>query len=214
MKLDEAIKNRRSIRVYNDNPITKEEILKLIEAANWAPTACNRQSFKFIVINNKKIFNKILDKGAATFLKKIDTAILVLYDNQIDNLEYMDYIQSASASIQNMLLKAYSMGIGACWICHLPTKSFLRKLLDIPFNYDPIALISLGHYDKDPRKMKRKKEAREIVSYNSFDFDEEIPSRFNIKLRLKRIARKIYFKLPKKKLLKKIVLKFEKKFDN
>ena len=151
--------------------------------------------------------------GAATFLNSAKQAILVLYDNQTDNVEYNDYIQSASACIQNMLLKAHSIGVGTCWVNNLPTKNKLRNLLNIPKQYSPIALISLGYYEQQINNRPRKCPVEENVSYNLFDFNVE-KKKNPFKLGIKRFARKVYKHLPFKKVLLKIVGKLEKKFDN
>lgn len=214
MKLDEIIRKRRSIRKYNDEEISKEEILKLIEAGMWSPTATNRQAYKFIVVNRKDLIDSMIKKGSATFLKDVSLGILVIYNNQIDNVEYKDHIQSASAAIQNILLKATEINIGACWICHLPPKVYLRKLFKIPKHYDPIAFISLGKYDKEPHEVKRKRDIQELVGYNSYTIDENDKPKNWMKLRIKRIIRRLYFNLPPNSKLRKLALKYEKKFKN
>ncbi|PKM82249.1 MAG: hypothetical protein CVU89_06290 [Firmicutes bacterium HGW-Firmicutes-14] len=215
MDIFDVIQQRRSVRNYNEQKVSKQDINKLIEAAQWAPSACNKQAWRFIVLDDKDILKKIIDIGAATFLKKTQQAILVLYENQTDNLEYMDYIQSASAAIQNMMLKAHSMGIGTCWICHLPPKRYLRKLLKIPSNYDPIALISIGYPLKGSVPVSRKAESQDIICYNMFNFTEERSSIIKrCRLTLKRRLRYLYFRLPYKGILRKIAMRFEKTFDN
>lgn len=213
MELEQAIHERRAIRKYNDRPVEKEIIIRIIEAGTWAPSACNVQGWKFIVINDVNIIRTIVKMGAATFLNSTKQAIMVLYDNQTDNLEYNDYIQSASACIQNMLLEAHSLGVGTCWVNNLPTKNKLRKLLSIPKQYSPIALISLGYYDQQINKRPRKCEVEENISYNTFDFNVE-KKKNSFKLGLKRFARKIYKHLPFKNTLLRVVGKLEKKFDN
>ncbi len=213
MELREAIYKRRTIRIYNNEPVNDEEIKELISAAIQAPTACNFQLWKFIVINDSDILKKIHSAGGAAFLKIAKQAILVTYSNQTDNLEYRDYIESASAAIENMLLMATELGIGACWINNLPNKRKLRKIVGIPGVFDPIALITIGHYDKEPKEMVRKYSIEEVVSYNNFNFDD-VEKKNSIKLFIRRLARKIYKVMPCKQVIYKVVGKLEKKFDN
>ena len=213
MELSNAIINRRSIRIYKPDKIDDSTIRKIIEAGTWAPSACNVQGWKFIVIDDSEIFNTLLRHGAASFLKSTQQAILVLYENTTDNLEYSDYIQSASACIQNMLLMAYSLGIGTCWVNNLPEKRVVRKIFNIPESYDPIALVSLGYRVNSPNNRNRKYTLDELIAYNHFSFTNcKVPA--DGKLYIKRIMRRVYYKLPCKKLLLKFVGKFEKKFDN
>ncbi len=215
MDLENAIFGRRSIRFYDKTKMVEEAIIKeIIYAGTWAPSACNVQGWKFIVIDDKNVFDKIIKYGAATFLNSVNQAILVVYDNRTDNMEYMDYIQSAGACIENMLLKAYSLGVGTCWVNNLPEKKKLKKILNIPWNYEPIALISIGYNNQKINERQRKYKIDDLIAFNKFDFSVEKKDNKYYKLKIKRILRKIYYKLPCKNLLLKFVGKYEKKFDN
>lgn len=213
MELWQAIRTRRSIRKYTDEVVDKETIYKIIEAGSWAPSACNIQGWKFIILDSPEVIKKIYKSGGASFLQNVKQAVVVLYENQTDNIEYQDYVQSAAASIQNMLLMAHSLNIGTCWVNNLPNKRVLRKILNVPFSYDPIALITIGYYDYAPHDRERKYSIRDLVSYNKFDFNI-VSSKSRVKVAIKRFCRKIYKILPGKVLLLKIVGKLEKKFDN
>jgi len=173
MKLMNAIKKRRSIRKFKNKPVKNEKILKLIDAARWCPTASDLQAYRFIIINEHSLKEELVSMGAASFIMDAPMGILVTYSNETGNMEYRDYIQSASAAIQNILLTACDMGLGTCWICHLPPKEKMRKLLDIPKNYDPIAYIALGYYEKLPGSVPRKHEIGELISYNCFGSREK-----------------------------------------
>ncbi len=215
MNLDEAIRGRRSVRKYTDVPVPDDVIKDIIEAGLWAPSACNRQGSAFIVINEREKFDELLKGGSAAFLKNVNQAILVLYDNRTDNLEYRDHIQSACAAIQNMLLKAYELGVGTCWINNIPNKKKLKKIFNIPWNYEPVALISMGYIDYKPVTCKRKKTVEDCVSYNTFDLKDTVKKdKKYLSLKIKRVLRKIYKAVPGKKLLLKFAGKYEKKFDN
>ena len=216
MELKYTIENRRSIRKYSDKIIDNDIICEIIESANYSPSACNIQGWKFIIINDEKIKKTIVDEGGTSFIKDAQILIAVLYDNRTENIEYQDHIQSASAAIQNMILTAYSHGIGSCWICHLPTKKKMREILNIPWNYDVIACISMGYPKKDVMIVERKKNIHDIISYNKFDFNEEIPSNIYPKLTIKRFMKNFYFRLPMflKKILKPLEDNLKKNFEN
>ncbi len=213
MELWQAIRDRRSIRKYTGELVDQEIIYKIIEAGIWAPSACNIQGWKYIVLDSPEVIKTIYKSGGASFLQNVKQAIVVLYENQTDNVEYQDHIQSAAASIQNMLLMAHSLKVGTCWVNNIPNKRILRRILNIPFSYDPIAIITIGYYDYIPNDRKRKYSVQELISYNKFDFDI-VSSKSRIKVAIKRFCRKIYKILPGKVVLLKIVGKFEKKFDN
>ncbi|PXV95597.1 nitroreductase [Lachnotalea glycerini] len=156
MELYEAILGRKSIRSFEDKKIEKEKLEFMIQMATYAPSASNRQAWKFIEIDDIDLKEKICNNNGGgiqygkNLIMNAPTGILVLYRNDVSKncLIYKDHIQSASAAIQNMLLTAYEMGIGTCWVCKLPKPSYLKKIMDIPRCYDIIGYIAMG-YPKD-----------------------------------------------------------------
>ncbi|MBF0196274.1 MAG: nitroreductase family protein [Planctomycetes bacterium] len=211
--MSDAIIHRRSCRSYLNKKVENDVLYDLIDKARWAPTNCNTQKSKYLLIDNDSLKQKIVDHGGAGIINNSPQGIFVLYDNQSDNTEYKDYIQSAAASIQNLCLHAHSLGLGTCWICHLPRKATLRTILSIPSNYDPIAYIMIGFPSKKTREVPRKYPLESIISVNRFDFENEIIR----KSPFKKIARKCYYMLPvfiKKKINPYIDKLFVKKFDN
>ena len=213
IELKETIIKLRSIRKFSNREVPKDAIEEIVLAANWAPSACNYQLWKFIVIDDPKIKEMIFEQGGASFIKDAPVGILVLYDNRSDNLEYRDYIQSAAAAIQNMLLAATSLGIGSCWVCHLPPKSVLRRLLKIPAYFDPIAYIPLGYPLSEVKPHPRKNALNDIISWNKFTFQTQRQSIF--KLIVKRLLKRTYLYSPffLKKALRPLAERFVKKFD-
>lgn len=212
MDIFEAIKTRRSIRTYSRKVIPKEVLERIIEAGVWAPTACNRQGFRFIAIDNEELKKKIVENGAASFIKDAPIALIVLYDNRTDNLEYQDHIQSAAAAIQNILLAAHAQGIGTCWICHMPRKEVLRKHLDIPDFFDPIACITMGYHEHNPKPLPRIG-VKDVLCFNSFSFRAE-DSR-QLRTAAKRKFRRLYFSMPPKirRRIRPLASRFEKRFE-
>ena len=205
MELTEAIKGRRSIRRYTQDKVSLELLLELIETARYAPTACDRQHWKFIIIESKQIRQEIVDEGAASFITN-PIGIMVSYSNQTDNPP--DHTISASLAIQNILLKAYELGLGTCVVCHLPPKRIIRNILNIPKTYDPIAYICVGYPDERPRD---KEYAINFTGINQFKWETEPREG----LTLKRMGRKIYYLLPFRRYIKPLVDKiYEKKFND
>ncbi len=143
-----AILTRRSIRKYTKKEIDKKTINELLEAAMSAPTAVNQKPWSFIVIDDKKILKEILDfHPNAKFLTHADKAILVCGDLSIEKLEGY-WILDCTAATQNLLLAARAKELGGCWLGIYPREERMeniRKLLGIPTNVVPLALISLGY---------------------------------------------------------------------
>lgn len=213
--IDKLIRERRSIRKYSAEIIPDEDIKAIIEAGMWAPTACNKQDYRFIYISDHENVMKLFNLGSAHFLRQCNQAILVLYYNQIDNCEYHDDVLSAGMVIQNMLLKATELKIATCTIANLPSKNKLRKKYKIPYYYDPIALVSLGYGVTTPTVMKRKFDVEDVVHYNEFDSQKDKRNKSSkVKLVVRKYLRMVYIRMPKTDLLRKLVDCLEKKFEN
>lgn len=212
MELLNAIHKRRSVRRFIDKKIPRKILLKIIESASWAPSACNVQGWKFILIEDNKTKKRMVEAGAASFIADAPVSVVVTYDNRSDNVEYKDHIQSASAAIQNMILAAWNHGIGCCWICHLPLKNQLRKILCIPKVHDPIACVVMGYPLQEPKDIPRKLPVEKIVCFDRFNF--KIKKKSGIALAVKKLCRAVYYRIPFRKYIKPAVDRmFEKKFD-
>lgn len=218
MDLISAIKTRRSVRNFQDKKVDKETIEKIIELATYAPSACNIQGWRFVIIEDDELKKELVDKGGAAIIKNSPVGILVLYDNRTKNTEYMDHIQSAAAAIQNLHLVAHSFGLNTCWLCHLPSKRQLKKIFKIPFYFSPIAYILIGYKKGEPIDIPRKLKVKDLISYNIFSSNIPIKKISRAGLFIKKMLIKIYYLSPiflKKKFLNKYINdRFTKKFDN
>ncbi|MDP3990740.1 MAG: nitroreductase family protein [Candidatus Nealsonbacteria bacterium] len=218
MDIIEIIKKRRSIRRFKADPIPDDLIKKVIEIATFAPSSCNIQGWRFIVVNDQKIKEEIVNQGGAITIKTSPIGILIVYDKRTRNLEYQDHIQSGAAAIQNLLLAATHFGLGSCWICQLPPKRNLRKILKIPDNFSPISYVILGFEEREPVEVKRAHLLDSLIGYNAFNSQSPQEKISTLKLFFYRVFRRFYYLLPvflKKKFLNKFIdKKFVKKFDN
>ena len=212
------IKTRRSIRLFQDKKIDRETAKKIIEMATYAPSACNIQGWRFIIVDKQDKKQEMVDYGGSINIKNAPLGILALYDNRTKNTEYRDDIQSAAAAIQNMLLTIHNLGLGACWICHLPSKKQLRKIFNIPSVISPIAYIAIGYKKNEPKEMVRKYNLNKIVSFNEFSSNIKIEEIKQSNLLIKKILTKIYLLMPvfiKRKWLNQYLNEnFVKKFKN
>ena len=214
MELEEVIATRRSIRRFTNQPIPKELLEKIIQAGNFAPSHCNSQAWKFIVVDDSAIKQSLVERGGSPIIKNAPYGILVLYNTaESDNLEYRDWLQSASAAIQNMLLTIHNLGLGGCWICHLPRKKSLIKVFKVKKSYQPVAYIALGYPAHAPVTIPRKHSISELYCKNTFIWPAV---KTPLTIRLKRLGKKLYFLSPRiiKKIVAPAVEKFIKKFEN
>ena len=155
------IKKRRSIRKFKPDPIEEEKIEKLIEAIIWAPSAGNRQMRKFYFVFDKNLKKKIA--MASLYQMFIEEAPLVIvacgdkgieryYEERgLENYLFCD----VSASIQNLMLVAYEEGLGTCWVGAFDEDK-IKKILNLPENLLPVAIIPVGYPIKTPPPPPRK----------------------------------------------------------
>jgi len=164
MSLVDVVLSRRSIRRYEQKEIPKDVLDRILEAGRQAPSAMNRQPWHFIVLTDYEI-KKELSKGF--FNRHIkDSAVTVV------GVAYTGFIDrrwstiSTSIALQNMVIAAWAMGVGSCWIGDFKEDN-VKKLLKIPNKWKIVALVSFGYPAEKPR-LKRKKPLDKIVSFNKF----------------------------------------------
>jgi len=150
----EAIKGRRSIRKYKPQTVPDDLVEKILEAGRWAPSGGNLQPWKFIVVRDSKILDMIR-KISPGYLGFAPFAIVVCSDKQRAyevggqlGRDYLTIVDCAMA-VENMLLAAYGLGLGAC-----PVKSFpsiaVKEILEIPEGVEPELIVIIGHPDEKP----------------------------------------------------------------
>jgi len=148
MEAMEAILSRRSIRRYTGEPVPKEVIIELLEAAMSAPSASNEQPWQFVIIDDRRILDEIPKfHPYAHMLKEASWTIAVCGDL---NLEMMSgyWIQDCSAATQNILIAANAKGLGAVWLGVYPNEErakTVQKLLGLPEHVIPLCFISIGY---------------------------------------------------------------------
>lgn len=173
MDIFEIFKLRRSIRAFTEEDVSDEQIEKILEAARWAPSAGNIQPWEFIVVRRPDI-KRDLARAALnqTFIEEAPVVIVAcadeirsgrIYGNRGVNLYC---IQDTAAAIENMLLAACALGLGACWVGAFDEEA-ARKVLRIPRGVRPVAMIPVGYPAEKPSP-PRKRPLKEIVHYETF----------------------------------------------
>jgi len=161
MDLFEAIKGRRSIRSFKQTPIPEEIINKILEAACWAPSAGNLQSWEFILIKDEETKKKLCDAALGQcFIQEAPLTIVVCANQKRSSSRYgsrganLYSICDASAAIQNILLSAYALGLGTCWIGAF-YEDEVSRILELPEGIKPIAIIPIGYPNEKPIAPRR-----------------------------------------------------------
>ncbi len=143
-----AILNRRSIRRYTDKSVSGEIIEELLEAAMSAPSAGNEQPWQFVVIDDRRLLEAVSAiHPHAWMAKDAQSAILVCGDLKKE-VHKGFWVQDCSAAAENILIAATEKGLGAVWVGFYPEEDRVaaaRKLLGIPGDVVPLALIPVGY---------------------------------------------------------------------
>lgn len=188
-ELYQAIRSRRSIRRYTDQPVPPEVIERLLLAAVWSPSAHNRQPWRFVVVMSGSLKSALagamgdrlradrladgdppdrVDADAARSYARIVSSPAVLAiclsmavmdrypDTRRKKAEYVMAAQSVAMAVQNLLLAAHAEGLGACWMCApLFCGGAVRGALNLPADWEPQALITLGYPADEGRATSR-----------------------------------------------------------
>lgn len=156
MDLYDALLARRSCRKYKKKEVSDEQIDKILRAAMAAPSAINKQPWEFYVIKNKELQRKIKDIAPAW--DRNSTLLIIVAGNKDKFITGREdfWIEDCGAAVENMLLEATELKLGSLWCGVYPSKermAALKKLIALPNNQIPFALIHFGYPDEknDPR---------------------------------------------------------------
>jgi nitroreductase len=173
MNLSDAIKQRRSIRTFKNQPLPKSTVEALLEAAHLAPSAGNIQPWAFVVASTAET-KRALSHGAYQ-QKDLEEAPVVLVVCADENAAVERYgergrslycIQDTAAAIQNILLTACSLGLGTCWIGAFKEEE-ISRVINAPKGVRPVALIPVGYPNEAPQA-RRRRPVSEIMRVDSF----------------------------------------------
>ncbi|MHA1913198.1 MAG: nitroreductase family protein [Promethearchaeota archaeon] len=138
------IKGRRSIRAFQDKQVPEEEIRMILEAGQWAPSASNRQPWEFILIKNRDVLRKLAKAtGYGWFIGEASFAVAIVGKPWISSNWYM--IDTSLVSM-NMMLMAWSLGIGTCWIGSM-NKTKAKEILDLGANDYILTVLPFGYIE-------------------------------------------------------------------
>jgi nitroreductase len=151
---------RRSIRVYSPGEVSERAVTRMLEAAMAAPSAMAKDPWRFVVVRNKAALAKMtsfLPGGA--MLTTATLAIVVCGDmDAVHDRQLSFLLQDCSAAIENLLLAAHALELGACWVGVHPSEEAIRplkELLSLPAPIIPIAAISVGCPGEQPEPRTR-----------------------------------------------------------
>lgn len=169
----ELAAKRYSLRQFSPKKVEKEKIDRILEAGRLAPTACNNQPQKILVLESEEAFNKLKKCTSCHFNAPL--AFLVCYDSSLswkrsyDGKEFGDI--DASIVGTHMMMEAANLGLGTTWVGYFDPAAVVREFA-LPSNIIPVALFPTGYPGKDaapnPQRHFSRKPVEQTVFYNHF----------------------------------------------
>lgn len=166
-----CIRTRRSIRNYLDIPIDKDRIGRILNAGRLAPSAGNIQNMKFIVVEDQKKRNELAEASMQQYwMSGAPVHIIVCSERGKSKSFYgergekMYSLLNSGAAIQNMLLEAHNVDLGACWVSGFDDTK-IKRILGIPGDCHPDAIVTIGY----PAEVPSQPEKYKLVDFAYFE---------------------------------------------
>ncbi len=170
MRVIDSIRDRFSVRKYIAKEVSKEDITAVLEAARFSQSAKNLQDWRFIVVKDKKMRNSLAEAAKGQrFVAEAPVVIACcgIGTDYVMTCGQHSYNIDVAIAMENMVLAAYEMGLGTCWLGAF-YEDQVKKLLGIPENdVRVVGLLTLG-YSAVKTKIKYRKPLKEIVRYEKW----------------------------------------------
>lgn len=169
MELAEAIRTRESVRAYQDRPVPEEKLTAVLEAARLAPSASNRQRWKFVVVRDAERRRALsLAAGGQAHLAQAPVVIAAVatLPDYVMRCGVPAYAVDLAIAVDHITLAAADQGLGTCWIGAF-SQDEARQVLGVPAEYRIVTLLPLG-FSAQTDKAKTRKAIDEIICYETF----------------------------------------------
>jgi len=169
MNVMEAIKSRYSVRKYKEKTVEEEKLNKILEAGRLAPSAGNRQEWRYVVVTDKQKIQRLMVAAKnQRFVGKAPVIIAACAetDNHVMACGQLCYPIDVAISVDHITLAAVEEGLGTCWVGAF-YEDQVKDILDIPEKIRVVQLLTLGYPDDLP-KPKRRISLDEIVMYDKW----------------------------------------------
>ncbi len=181
MALLDLLKHRKSVREFLDRPVERDKIMTCLEAARLAPSECNSQPWRFIVVDDRQLKNRLCDAAFGgiysmnSFCKMAPVMVVVISEKSkfIARIGEMFrgtkyYLIDIGITCEHFVLQAEDLGLGTCWIGWF-NELGVKSTLGIPQRKKIDMLIALGYYDREKLGPEHDREPMDkIASFNSY----------------------------------------------
>lgn len=168
----ELAKERYSVRSFSDEKVESEKVNLILQAAKLAPTACNFQPQRLLVIDSQESLNKLKDCTPYHFNAPL--AILICYDKTVSWKRKYDEADSgetdASIVATHMMLEITNLGLGSTWVGSFDPEK-VKSSFNMPENFIPVAILPIGYESEDSKPHPNhttRFDNQKTIFYNSF----------------------------------------------
>lgn len=169
----ELVSARYSCRSYSDKPISRAELMAVMETVRLAPSACNRQPWKFVIISDNEELKAEVLKAYPRDWAMTAPALIVACGNHdeawhrsMDGKDHTDV--DISIAVEHLCLAAASLGLGTCWVCNFDPQ-IVAEALNLPKHMEPIAIIPIGYpANGSTIPAKQRKTFEDILQWGKF----------------------------------------------
>jgi len=164
MQVLEAIYNRRSIRKFTQEDVNREDVRRILDAGRWAPSGLNNQPWRFLVLAPEDERKGRLEECTKySHIVRAANVLLAVFLDRKSKYHHEKDCQGAGACVQNMLLAAHALGLGAVWLGEIINQeSRVHQVLGTdPEQLELMAVVALGHPDQ--KGSSRRRELQELM---------------------------------------------------
>lgn len=168
----DLVSERTSCRSFAEGSLSRDEVMAVIETARLAPSACNKQPWKFMIIDDPDSHSAVCSAYDRDWFRSAPVYIIALGSHAEAWHRPADGFDSTTVDVaiacEHICLAATSLALGSCWVCAFDAQK-LRAALNIPKEWDPIAIIPIGYRAQgSPSIEKKRKTIDEIIQWGKF----------------------------------------------
>ncbi len=159
----QAIHDRRSVRRFTDAAVSRDLILTALTAASWAPSGLNNQPWRFAVVRDQAIKEKLAGLTRYSAVLKSAPVLVPVFLDKDNSYDYVKDCQAVGACLQNFLLALHSLGLGAVWIGEiLKNGDKVMEILELPGRLDLMAVVAVG-YPEHSKQSSHRRPIEELI---------------------------------------------------
>ena len=153
----DAIRSRRSIRQYSDEPVSGNDLRAILEAGRWAPSGLNNQPWRFVIVRDPEVKNEIADQTRYREIVRGAPVVIVVFLDRQSSYDRIKDCQGIGACLQNMWLATHALGLGGVWLGEiLKNKEKVAQILTTPETFELMAVLAVGQPKHQTQQSQRK----------------------------------------------------------